>query len=494
MAAIPRVIILGGGLAGLAAAIRLAEAGCDVEILEKRPVLGGRASSFLPPGGAEPIDNCQHVLLGCCTNLLDFFRRAGTADRFRFYNRFLFLGPGGLSAVGASSLPAPLHLLPSLVSFRDLTWRDRWAIARAMLVILRRSEEGTEETMLDWLRRQRQTPRAIEHFWRSILTSALNEDLERLSARHAFHVFWDAFLRNRRGYRMAVPTASLSELYSGEILSRKCRVTPGTAVARMEVSGERIEKIVLQNGEEREADYYVSAVTPDALVKLLPAPLVAEWPELTRLAQLEWSPITGIHLWFDRPISDLEHTAILGRTVQWLFNKDAIARRQSPERERRGRQESSIRARSVSDGTNLNSPQEPKAHYVQFVVSASRSLTALRREEIVAKVLEEVHELFPASRDAKLLKSVVVRETESTISFPPGADALRPGPESPLANLFLAGDWTATGWPPTMEGAVRSGYLAAERVTAAAGNPQQFLVPDLPTEPLARLLRGSGKR
>jgi len=479
VAAIPRVIVLGGGLAGLAAAIRLAEAGCEVEVLEKRPVLGGRASSFLPPGGAEPIDNCQHVLLGCCTNLLDFFRRAGTADRFRFYNRFLFLGPGGLSSVGAAPLPAPLHLLPSLLAFRDLAWRDVWAIARAMLAILRlgdapppsqaneSTDESSEETMLDWLHRQRQTPRAIEYFWRAVLTSALNEDLERLSSPHAFHVFWDAFLLNRRGYRMGVPTASLSDLYSGETLSNKCRLTRGVAVDRIEVSDHRITRLALQNGEKREADYYISAVPPDALARLLPAPVLAEWPALERLAHLEWSPITGIHFWFDRPISDLEHIAILGRTVQWLFNKDAITRRMG----------------KSSDG-----------NYVQFVVSASRSLITLRRDEIVAKVLEEVHELFPPSRDARLLKSVVVKETESTISFPPGTDALRPGPESPLANLFLAGDWTATGWPPTMEGAVRSGYRAAERVAAATGGSQQFLVPDLPTDPLVRLLHRLMKR
>lgn len=487
MAAIPRVIILGGGLAGLAAAIRLVEAGCNVEVLEKRPVLGGRASSFLPPGGAEPIDNCQHVLLGCCTNLLDFFRRAGTADHFRFYNRFLFLGPGGVSSVGASSLPAPLHLLPSLVSFRDLKWRDRWAIARAMLAILRnrdtQAEEPSDEPMLDWLKRQRQTPQAIEHFWRAILTSALNEDLERLSCRHAFHVFWEAFLRNRRGYRMGVPTTSLGDLYSSELLKQKCRVCLGTAVSRLDISQNRIQAIALLSGEERAADFYISALPPDALARLLPAPLLAQWSSLERLAQLEWSPITGIHLWFDRPITELEHTAILGRTIQWLFNKSRIAgrSRESPERH-------------VRSDLSRAKPREAEGHYVQFVVSASRSLVTLRRDEIIERVLGEIRELFPASCQAKLLKAVVVKEAESTISFPPGSDSLRPGPESPLSNLFLAGDWTATGWPPTMEGAVRSGYRAAECVMAAAGNPQQFLVPDLPTAPLARWLRRSGKR
>lgn len=461
MAAIPRVIVLGGGLAGLAAAIRLAEAQWEVDLLEKRRVLGGRASSFLPPGGAEAIDNCQHVLLGCCTNLLDFFRRTGTANHFRFYKRFLFLGPKGVSAVGASALPAPFHLLPSLLFFRDLTWRDRWAIARAMLVILRAGESQADEPMLSWLQRQRQTPQAIEHFWRAVLTSALNEDLERLSCRHAFLVFWEAFLRNRQGYRMGVPTTSLSELYSSEILSQKCRVSLGTQVARLEVSQDRIEKICLQNGEERTADFYISALPPDALANLLPPPFLSEWPDLRKLAQLEWSPITGIHLWFDRPITELHHTAVLGRTIQWLFNKSAIG----------------AGARATAEG-----------YYVQLVTSASRSLMTLRREEILERVLGELRELFPASREAKLLKAVVVKEAESTISFPPGFEAIRPGPETPLANLFLAGDWTANGWPPTMEGAVRSGYRAAERVTAAAGNPQQFLQPDLPSDPLARLI------
>ena len=264
-----------------------------------------------------------------------------------------------------------------------------------------------------------------------------------------------------RSYRMGVPTTSLSELYSSEILSRKCRVSLGTQVARLEVSQDRIQKICLQNGAERAADFYISALPPDALANLLPAHVLAQWPALARLAQLVWSPITGIHLRFDRPITELHHTVVLGRTIQWLFNKSAITGR----------------ARETADG-----------HYVQLVVSASRSLMMLRREEIVSRVLEELRDLFPASREAQLLKSVVVKEAESTISFPPGFEALRPGPETPFPNLFLAGDWTASGWPPTMEGAVRSGYRAAERVTAAAGNPQQFLQPDLPTDLLARLI------
>ncbi|MBI3895374.1 MAG: FAD-dependent oxidoreductase [Acidobacteria bacterium] len=461
MAAGAQVIILGGGLAGLAAAVRLIEAGYNVELLEKRSVLGGRASSFLPPGGPEPpepIDNCQHVLLGCCTNLMDFFQRTGTANQFRFYNRFLFLGPQGLSSISASALPAPFHLFPSLLRFRDLDWRDRWAIMQAMGAILRSRNPLPDQPLIDWLQQRRQTRRAIEFFWRAVLVSALNEDLEQLSTRPAFQVFRESFLRNRSGYRMGIPTISLSDLYSSRLLREKCKLRLGTHVASLKLSEHGIAGVCLRNGEEKMADYYISALPPDALAALLPETFGKEWPRIAALASLEWSPITGIHLWFDQPITDLHHAAVLGRTIQWVFNKSAIT--------------------GKTDGSN----------YIQLVVSASRTLVPMRREEILELSLEELRQLFPKAREAKLLKSVVVKETKSTLSFPPGSDALRPGPETPFDNLFLAGDWTASGWPPTMEGAVRSGYRAAEEVTRATARPQQFLQPDLPTDPLVRFL------
>ena len=465
MAAIPRVIILGGGLAGLAAAACLAEAHFDVEVIEKRPVLGGRASSFFPPGETERIDNCQHVLMGCCTNLLDFFRRTGTLNQFRFYNSFLFIGPKGASRMSASALPAPLHLFPSLLRFRDLGWRDRWAVVRAMGAILRQGKNQPDEPMLAWLKRQRQTGPAIENFWRVILTSALNEDLERLSSRHAFKVFLDGFMRNRRGYRMGIPAAALSDLYSSKLLNEKCSVRLGTSAAALEFSDNQISRLLLRDGEERTADFYISTLPPDAFCNLLPDHFGDRWPEIEALKKLEWSPITGIHLWFDRPITELEHAAIVGRTIQWVFNRSAIGKRSAP---------------------GPGKPSGPQ--YIQLVVSASRALIPMRREEVLKLVLQELGKLFPKSRNATLLNAVVVKETKSTLSPLPGLDALRLGPKTPFRNLFLAGDWTATGWPFTMEGAVRSGYRTAELAAAAAGLTQNFLQPDLPTAPLVRLL------
>jgi zeta-carotene desaturase len=450
-----RVIVLGGGLAGLAAAARLAESGYEVEVLEKRPVLGGRASSFLAPGETEPIDNCQHVLLGCCTNLLDFYERTGVAAKIRFYNRYLFLGPKGISSISSSALPAPLHLLPSLLRFRDFTWPDCAAIARAMLAILRMREPLLDAPLSDWLREQRQTKGAIEFFWRVILTSALNEDLERLSTRPAFQVFRESFLCNQRGYRMGIPTVSLGELYASKQLRETCSLQTEILASEILLSDHAVRGLRLRNGEMKQADFYVSSIPPDALNALLPA---SPWTALERLACLDWSPITGVHLWFESRVMELPYAAVLGRTIQWIFNKSAISRK-------------------------ADAPQ-----YLQLVISASRNLVPMKREEVLELMLGELRELLPKARAARLLKAVVVKETKSTLSFPAGTDDWRPGPQTPFRNLFLAGDWTASGWPPTMEGAVRSGYRAAEEVTRAAGNPRRFLVPDLQLAPLARLM------
>ena len=180
-------------------------------------------------------------------------------------------------------------------------------------------------------------------------------------------------------------------------------------------------------------------------------------PQLEEWKALEWSPITGIHLWYDRPVMRLPHAVVVGKTIQWIFNKSAVS--------------------AAGPG-----------QYLQVVISASRTLLTMKREEIIELVQRETADVLPEARDAKLERAVVVKETESTPCFPPGYEARRPGPMTPFANFFLAGDWTATGWPPTMESAARSGYLAAESVARAAGQPQTFLVPDLPTDPLARLL------
>jgi zeta-carotene desaturase len=445
------VIVVGGGLAGLAAATALGSAGLRVELLERRPILGGRASSWEVPGTGAHIDNCQHVLLGCCTNLLDFYKRLGVIGKIRWHGAIPFRTPDAReSSVSASLLPAPLHLAPSLFSFHSLNWADRFGIAQgmmAMIVALRAAKQNEldEETMLSWLQRHRQTPNAIESFWRTVLTSALNEDLEIVSAWHGLQVFWKGFAANWRSYRVGLPAVSLSELYSRDLPNVTVRARAN--VTAIDVEAGRVQRVRLADGTPCEAAAYVLAAPFEVLGELR--------PELK--LNLDHSPITGIHLWFDRVVMEKPFTALLGRTIQWAFRK----------------------------------PEDP--NYVQCVVSASRTLMPMSKGEIVETAVRELGEFFPAVGEAVLVKSAVVKEVRATYSAAAGVDRLRPAPATAWENCWLAGDWVQSGWPATMEGAVRSGYRAAELVAASfvstkLDRPQTFLVPDLPPDGLAGLL------
>jgi zeta-carotene desaturase len=439
----PDCIVIGGGLAGMAAAAALGDAGFSVKVFESRGFLGGRAASY-PYTGAqgepETIDNCQHILLRCCVNLLDFYKRLGVSDRIRFHREFYFIEPGGhVSCMKASALPAPLHFSTSFPRLSFLSLRDKVSVARALWSVQmeRRTRTDLDRiSMLSWLLEKRQTKRAIERFWAPVLVSAVNETLDRMAASHGFQVFWLGFLARSNAYEMGIPAVSLSELYGSDAWQH----LNGVEI----LPQHRVDSVVFDNGEvcgvlssgvEHRADWFISAVPFERAAVLL--------PDLgLDFSQFGHSPITGIHLWFDRPVTDLPHGALLDRTIQWFFNKQ--------------------------DG-----------RYLQLVVSASRSLTDMLRGEVIDLAVRELKEFLPAVAAAKIEKAHVVKEVRATFSAAPGLEAHRPGAATRVRNLFLAGDWTRSGWPATMEGAVRSGYIAAEAVTCAAGNPRKFLVPDI---------------
>lgn len=439
----PSVIVIGGGLAGLAAAAALGDAGYAVRLFESRGFLGGRATSYplnASDESSETIDNCQHILLRCCVNLLDFYERLHVADRIHFHREFYFIEPGGrVSKLRAGLLPAPLHFSESFLRLRFLETADKLSVARGLLAL--RKEHRTRQdldrlAMLDWLREKRQTPRAIERFWRQVLVSAINEELDSMAALHGFQVFWLGFLARSNSYEMGVPAVPLGDLYGSGAWSRRenVRLSLRAPVEKV-VAEDGMVRAVVSNGERQEADYYVSALPFERLTSVIP-----DLPIDVSLFQ--HSPITGIHLWFDRPVTDLPHATLLDRTMQWMFNK--------------------------SEG-----------RYVQLVVSASRSLVEMPRADVIALALRELAEFFPSVATAKLEKAHVVKEVRATFSATPGLESRRPQSRTAIANLFLAGDWTRSGWPATMEGAVRSGYLAAEAVTAAAGNPARFVLRDI---------------
>jgi len=463
------VAIAGGGLAGLAAGCALAEAGFKVTLFEKRPYLGGRASSYQHPGTGEVVDNCQHVLLGCCTNLLDFYRRAGVEDKIRWYEKLTFLEPGGrASVIAPSALPAPLHTAPAFLKADCLNFRDKLGISRAMAVLAPRTPADDGQSFLDWLNRHGQTEQAIERFWKTILVSALNEDLDQVSVPYAAQVVRESFLKSPAAGRMGIPTVPLTDLYStaGDYI----RARGGEVQLRAGVESFRSEGFdvfVTVNGEDKRFDYLLLALPFDALGRILPNTASAA-PLAGALEQFSTSPITGIHLWFDRQISDLDHAVLLDRTIQWMFHKSRL-----------------IAARNQDAPENRNG-----GSYIELVVSCSRSLVEKSKTEIVELAIKEAQEFFPGSPDAVLLKSTVIKEVHATYSPRPGIEQYRPKPETAWPRVFLGGDWTATGWPATMEGAVRSGYLAAESLARfARAKSVHFLVADLPPTGFMRLFR-----
>lgn len=456
------VAIIGGGLAGISAGCALAAAGFHVELFERRPYLGGRASSYELPGTGEVVDNCQHVLLGCCTNLIDFYRRLGVEQQIRWYDEIAFILPGGkMSKLKASVLPAPMHSGPSFLASSVLDFKDKLAISRALLTLMPGLPPDNGENFLSWLRRHGQTKQAIDRFWAPVLISALNEDLDQTSVRYAALVFRDSFLKSAEAGRMGVPAVPLSQLYgtaADYIEARGGRVHLRAPVDSI-LADESTVRVVV-GGEELQTDYALLATPFSGVKKLLPdVPELA--PLLEQAHHFRTSPITGIHLWFDREITPLEHAVLLERTIQWMFHKSKI-----------------LATRRESGGNGS---------YLELVVSASNTLVDKPRVEIIDLAVRELGEFFPAARDAKLVKSTVVKEVHATFSPTPGSDAFRPSHATAWPRLFVAGDWTATGWPSTMEGAVRSGYGAAEKLAASAGEAQKFLVPDLPPMGLMKL-------
>ena len=471
------VAIAGGGLAGLAAACALAEAGFRVSLFERRSYLGGRASSYQHPGTGEVVDNCQHVLLGCCTNLLDFYRRAGVEDKIRWYDKLTFLEPGGrASVIEPSALPAPLHTALSFLKAECLSLPDKLAISRALAALVPSAPADTGLSFLDWLKYRGQTAHAIERFWKTILVSALNEDLDRISVPYAAQVVRESFLKSPAGGRMGLPTVPLTDLYStaGDYI----RARGGEIQFRAAVESFRTAPFavnVTTNGQEQKFDYLVLAVPFDALGRILPDTASAA-PLARALGQFSTSPITGIHLWFDRQISDLDHAILLDRTIQWMFHKSRIIAARMND------------ARNIEAQDNGDANADVAGSYIELVVSCSRGLVEKSKAEIVEIAVKQAQEFFPGAREAKLLKSVVIKEVHATYSPRPGIDRHRPKPDTAWPRVFLAGDWTATGWPATMEGAVRSGYLAAEAVARfASGKPASFLAPDLPSSGLMRM-------
>ena len=456
------VTIIGGGVAGMSAACALAEAGLSVHLVERRGYLGGRASSYLHPGVNEVIDNCQHVLFGCCTNLVGFYRRIGVDDRIHWTSEMTMIEPGGRrSLLGPSWLPAPLHGLPKLLSAHAFSLADKFALARAFSALMRPVPASSTESLGAWLKRNGQTQGAIERFWRLVIASALNAEIDTIALPYAAKVVRELFMNSAFAGSMGMSTVPLSQLYLGvsPLLERQGgSVLLNTPVEGAEWDEETSQWSLTTQTGSLISDFLVLALPFEATAKMIPHLPPAEGAEvlLSQTENQEHWPICSVHLWFDHEITELEHAVLLDREIHWMYNQSRL---------QTGR----------------------GGHYIELVVSATRAFAALNREEAIRQALEELGEFFPRVREAKLEKVALVKEVLATFGVPPGIDASRPSAVSPWPNCFLAGDWTRTGWPSTMESAARSGHLAAEALCLYLGDPRAILEPDLKPEGLMRI-------
>ncbi len=438
------VVVIGGGLAGIAAACRLVDNGHTVTLVEKLPFLGGRASSFRDPESGVQVDNGQHVFLRRCTAFIELLEKLGTLHLTHIQPRLCIkvAGPGGrIATLSTAPLPTPLHLLPSFLSYSHLNPKEKLQAIYAMLharLTDHRRPELEQLSFYEWLKRKHQSQRTVENFWDLIILAALNGDSKNVSAAMGLMVFREALLKGRHGADIGYAITGLSEALgdaSQEYLqSRGGQLLLGRGISKMTIQAGRVAGLQLDDGESLLAKWYISALPYHVLMTLLPDEVTQE-PFFSRLGGLSSAPIINLHVWYDRPVMDDEFVAFVGSPLQWVFNK-----------------------------SRMQGKDESYGQYLAISLSGAGDYIQKPDEELQETFLPELAQAFPKAKEAKVTRFLVSREKRATFRPLPGTANLRPSTTTSVNGLLLAGDWTNTGWPSTMEGAVLSGNSAAEAI------------------------------
>ncbi len=439
------VLVIGGGFAGLSAAVELADHGVGVTVIERRRILGGRAYSVEDSATGELIDNGQHALLGAFHETRRFLKRLGTDGKVKFQDRFrLVLAEpgGGRITLDCPALPPPLHLAAGVLLGVGLSMADRFHLLRAGLAISLSSSVAADLTVSKWMDSLHQPESLRRRWWYPLSVSATNEQPARASADLFLRVLKRAFYGTPRDSSFGIMTVGLGELYTEQsrrfIESHGGEVRLNTAASRLVFAGRRLDGVELRNGERVRPALVISAVPHDALARMLPEILLGPGSPFEGLAHLGLSPMVSIHLWFERPVIEEEFIGLVDSPIQWVFNKSRLW---------------------LKGGAQTGA--------LACITSGAYDLIDRPREELVALAEKELGRYFPEARKARLVHSRLIKERGATYSCTPEAERWRPEPRTSYENFFLAGDWTRTGLPATIEGAVGSGRRCAEMTLRA---------------------------
>ena len=442
-------VVIGAGFAGLSAAVALAQRGVRVTVLEGKPALGGRAYSFTDPDTGDFVDNGQHVLMGCYGETLDFLKQIGAYDQLVFHEDLeieMLAGPGQSATLKTARLPGPLHMTAALLGYQHLNIAERMSVMRGGLRLLAMRRFGGGElsrmTVAQLMDRLGQSEHARKCFWYPLSIATLNDEPEVSSAQLLAEVLKRAFFSRRRDSAFVYSRVGLSELYcTGAkqlIESAGGSVVSHSIVEMLELgAGGGVASVRLRDGRRIESSDFISTVPAPQLLRLLPENAIAD-PFFSRFTGLSSSPIICVHVWLDREVTDSPFIGFIGTTTQWLFNKRQIFAQRG----------------------------EVHPGYLSFVISGARKLVDRSNQELLDIVTNDLHAMIPASRAAKVVKSLVLKEKNATMAPDLRSHQLRPTAKTPIANFFLAGDWIQTGLPATIESAVISGRAAAAAVLA----------------------------
>jgi squalene-associated FAD-dependent desaturase len=435
-------VIIGGGFAGLAAATRLAAHGREVVLLERRSFLGGRAYSFVDRVTGDVVDNGQHLMMGCYHDTLNFLDRIGSKKKLHTQPQttVAFLEEGGRSSeLRFPALPAPWHLLAGIAGLRSIAWRDRLCAMRVGLAARRLNGNQSalsDTTVHQWLSSLGQSDLIQRRLWNPMAVATLNEQPDRASADLFLRVIQDGFLQSRSDSALVISKVGLSDLYVNDAASfietRGGAIRTGAEVEAIEFNDGAATALSLRGGERIRTRTLIAAIPPQSLAPLLAERVKSSWTAFSDLQRFENSPIVSINLWYEREVTDLEFVGLLDSRVDWVFNKNKICAKAGPRQ------------------------------HLATVISGANTVSTLTKDQLVDLAHSEMQRFFPAARRTALVHSLVVREHAATISHTVGVARMRPPHATPINNFFLAGDWTDTGLPATIESAVRSGDRCAE--------------------------------